>query len=567
MLPHSTGRPDYPLPPNLLRTSGSSCAASPGDQHRSPTPKLFLILLPPKLLLLPRNKLSALTLTLHGKPCLVCRMTRHPTHALSNSTLYRSPTCQLLRPMSMASCPELKSGKAPGIDHITPDLHRYCANGIVCSLACLFNRSFELSQFPQAWKEALVLPVYKKGCVTDPGNYRPIALLPIVSKVLERIVHNKLSSFLSPWLSKKQSGFRKADGTVPQLVRLTQQWSEGIDRSHYIGALFFDLKKAFDKVCYRGLIAKLNAAGIRGSALKWFESFLENRNHVTVVNGRVSSPAKIHAGVPQGAILSPLLFSIYVNDITRASASVCDINLFADDTLAFVSSPTASALQAKLQLTADVISCWFSEWHLTVNTTKTVSMVIRSQNMPPCTLSIRINDKPVEQRDTHRHLGVTFSSTLRWAEHINSIIYNASRKLGVLRRLRRTLTPAVLLDIYTTCIRPTLEYANLVWCGLSKSDCARLERCQRSAARIITGISPLADVSRDFLLARAGLCTLETRRNASLAFFVKRLLTDRLPQHLRNVTNAPGCHRLQICAVPCDERVSFSHFQSRRRNA
>ena len=433
---------------------------------------------------------------------------------------------------------KLKSGKAPGIDHITPDLLRYCANGIACSLACLFNRSFELSQFPQAWKEALVIPVYKKGCVTDPGNYRPIALLPIVSKVLERIVHNKLSSFLSPWLSKKQSGFRKADGTVPQLVRLTQQWSEGIDRSHYIGALFFDLKKAFDKVWHRGLIAKLNAAGIRGSALKWFGSFLENRNHVTVVNGRVSSPAKIHAGVPQGAILSPLLFSIYVNDITRASASVCDINLFADDTLAFVSSPTASALQAKLQLAADVISCWFSEWHLTVNTTKTVSMVIRSQNMPPCTLSIRINDKPVEQRDTHRHLGVTFSSTLRWAEHIDCIIYNASRKLGVLRRLRRTLTPAVLLDIYTTCIRPTLEYANLVWCGLSKSDCARLERCQRSAARIITGISPLADVSRDLLLARAGLCTLEARRNASLAFFVKRLLTDRLPQHLRNVTNA-----------------------------
>ena len=158
----------------------------------------------------------------------------------------------------------------------------------------------------------------------------------------------------------------------------------------------------------------------------------------------------------------------------------------------------------------DVISCWFSEWHLTVNATKTVSMVIRSQNMPPCTLSIRINDKPVEQRDTHRHLGVTFSSTLRWTEHIDSIIYNASRKLGVLQRLRRTLTPAVLLDIYTTCIRPTLEYAYLVWCGLSKSDCARLERCQRSAAHIITGISPLADVSRDLPLARAGLCTLET---------------------------------------------------------
>ena len=223
MLPHSTVRPDCPLPPNLLRTSGSSCAASPGDQHRSPTPKLFLILLPPKLQLLPGNKLSHFARqTMLGVPDdetpNSCSL---QFNTLSFSYLSTTPS-DVYGILS-----KLKSGKAPGIDHITPDLLRYCANGIACSLACLFNRSFELSQFPQAWKEALVIPVYKKGCVTDPGNYRPIALLPIVSKVLERIVHNKLSS-----------------GTVPQLVRLTQQWSEGVDRSHYIGALFFDLKKS-----------------------------------------------------------------------------------------------------------------------------------------------------------------------------------------------------------------------------------------------------------------------------------------------------------------------------------
>ena len=120
----------------------------------------------------------------------------------------------------------------------------------------------------------------------------------------------------------------------------------------------------------------------------------------------------------------------------------------------------------------------------------------------------------------------------------------------------------MLLDIYTTCIRPTLEYANLVWCGLSKSDCARLERCQRSVARIITGISPLADVSRDLLLARAGLCTLEARRNASLAFFVKRLLTDRLPQHLRNVTNA-----LVVIASKSAPFRATSEFHSRTPKA
>ena len=150
-LPHSTGRPDYPLPPNLLRTSGSSCAASPGDQHRSPTPKLFLTLLPPKLLLLPRNKLSALTLTL---PPARQTMLGVPDDETPNSCSLQLNTLSFSNLSTTLSdgygiLSKLKSGKGPrNSDHITPELLRYCANGIACSLACLFNRSFELSQFP-----------------------------------------------------------------------------------------------------------------------------------------------------------------------------------------------------------------------------------------------------------------------------------------------------------------------------------------------------------------------------------------------------------------------------------
>ena len=148
----------------------------------------------------------------------------------------------------------LKVRKACGLDGLTPGLLRFCAVGVASSLAVLFNRSFSDGVFPTAWKSALVIPVFKKGVRSNSGNYRPIALLSIVSKAMERIVYAKLRSFLGPWLNINQSGFRKRDCTVPQLIRLCQQWSEAVDSSHYVGVVFFDLKKAFDRVWHRGLL-------------------------------------------------------------------------------------------------------------------------------------------------------------------------------------------------------------------------------------------------------------------------------------------------------------------------
>ncbi len=436
----------------------------------------------------------------------------------------------------------LKPNKAAGLDGIPPRLLKLCCRSIACSLTCLFNRSFELSQFPQAWRDALVVPIHKKGNSADPGNYRPIALLSTVSKVLERIVHDKLSTFLRPWLSKQQSGFRKKDGTVPQLVRLTQQWSETIDKSAYVGVLFFDLKKAFDRVWHRGLLTKLQAAGIRGSALSWFTSFLAHRRQTTLVDCFMSPLAAVEAGVPQGAILSPLLFSVYINDLVSAASlsedskhgtSRCEINMFADDTLACVSSPREAGLNLQLQLAADTISKWFDLWRLSVNTSKTVCMVLRSRRMPPCSLTIFIHSVAVPQVQNHRHLGITFTEYLSWSDHVTNIINRASSKIGLLRRLRYRITPNVIRDLYIYCIRPTLEYANIVWSGLSASDIARLERCNRRAARLISGIDRHAiDIPHALILARAGIQLLSVRRKIAQAQFVRKMLMHRLPDHL-----------------------------------
>ena len=198
----------------------------------------------------------------------------------------------------------LKEKKAAGLDGLPPRLLKYCAEGISVSVADLFNRSFAEGRFPSDKKSALVIPVFKKGAQSDPGNYRPIALLPIISKVMERLVLDKLSLFLNPWLPPAQSGFKKKDGTVAQLTRLTQLWSEAIDNSDYAGVIFFDLSKAFDKVWHEGLLYKPRAAGICGPAYNWFMSFLADRCQATVVDGHQFPFLPLHAGVPQGDILS-----------------------------------------------------------------------------------------------------------------------------------------------------------------------------------------------------------------------------------------------------------------------
>ena len=426
---------------------------------------------------------------------------------------------------------KLKTGKAPGKDKITPELLSKCAPGIADSLAVLFNRSFTECAIPSEWREALVVPIFKNGSRSAPTNYRPIALLSVVSKVLEKIVYRRLSMFLQPILSSKQSGFRKRDSTEFQLTRLVQQWSNAMDKSQFVGVIFLDIKKAFDRVYLPGLLYKLESAGVRGRALQWFRNFLQNRCQRTMIGQSVSSVEYLHAGVPQGAILSPLLFSLYMNDITAFTNG--DVNLFADDTSAFTVSDSVADLQCSLQTVADELSSWFSNWALTINVTKTAVMVLCGRRSVP-QISIHINGNEIQQVNVHKHLGVHIDSHLSWSYHISAIINKGSSKLGLLRRLRLRLPPLVIQTLFLTCIRPALEYGSVAWSGLGKSNSERLERLQRTAARLITGTRVYEHLPRQLLLARAGLDRLDDRRYVKCGIIGFKLIyrKERLPGHL-----------------------------------
>ena len=431
----------------------------------------------------------------------------------------------------------LKPGKAPGLDEIPPQLLRLCASGISCSLSELFNRSFNECAVPSAWKEALVVPVHKGGSKSDPSNYRPIALLSVVCKVMKKILHRCLNAFLEPVLTSKQSGFRKKDGTSMQLIRLVQEWSCALDDSHLVGVVFFDIKKAFDRVWLPGLLHKLKSVGVQGKALAWFRSYLVGRCQRTAVGRHLSATASLHAGVPQGAVLSPLLFSLYMNDIVQCTDA--NVNLFADDTSVYVKAKSTSGLQVKLQAVIDQLASWFGSWALTVNQRKSALLILTTRRSVP-TIDVSLAGAPIQQVVTHKHLGLTLDCRLSWSQHTSAVLAKASCKIGLLRRFRRRLPPLVIQSIYVTCIRPALEYASVAWCGVGASDADRLERAQRAAARLIANVSVVDHLPREILLARAGLESLAHRRRQHCGVFSYQLQSIshspcRLPLHIREL--------------------------------
>ena len=272
---------------------------------------------------------------------------------------------------------------------------------------------------------------------------------------------------------------------------------------------------------------------MRGLALSWFRSYLSGRSLCTYVAGKLSAFEALHAAVRQGAILSPRLFLMYVNDLPSL-ARCSDVNLFADDTSASVCAKSVSSLSAKLHSALAECVDWFDKWHLSVNDRKTELLVMRSKKMKPASISLCLKSVNIPQVTTHKHLGLIFNEFLTWSDPARYVSSNASRKLDLLRRLRKRLFPLVIQHLYCSSVRPAMEYASLVWSGLSPSYAEQLERVQRRAARLISNISALSDTPHDILLARAGLQPLSRRRHIEQAVFAFRFVSGcSLPRHIQ----------------------------------
>ena len=341
-------------------------------------------------------------------------------------------------------------------------------------------------------------------------NYGPISLLSNLSKVFERAVYNILYSYLitNDLLNPKNAGFQQGDSTINQLLNITDKLSETLDRGKEARMIFLDAAKAFDRIWHEGVLFKLEQLGVDKVFVNWFASYLRNRQQRVVINGSMSSLLTLQAGVPQSSILGPLLFLVYINDITDNIQT--DINLFADDTslLEIVNDPVSSAQRLNDDLSR--LSDWASQWLVTFNPAKSVVINFSLKRKPIDHPVLYLNNSPLLQVKSHTHLGITLTSGLSWSKHVQNIVSKASQRVNIMKRFKYIMGRNSLIHLYKTVVLPIMEYGCILFDNCSKADQDLLESVQLSAARVCTGA--LQNTSKIKLLDELGWATLAVRR-------------------------------------------------------
>ena len=432
---------------------------------------------------------------------------------------------------------KLSPYKATGLDNISCRLLKEAAPIIASPLADIINRTIDTGIFPSSWKLAKVFPLFKAEDRTDPQNYRPISVLSAVSKICERVVYDQLYKYLTDndLLTKYQSGFRSLHSTVTALLNVTNEWYLNMDESMNNLVVFLDLAKAFDTVSHEILVKKLQHYGIQGTTLNWFKSYLSNRQQQCAVRGSISKPRRIVLGVPQGSILGPLLFLIYINDLP-ACLAFTKPHMYADDTILNAASKSTTELIFRLNEDLKNIKNWLLANKLSLNVTKTeymfVSTDFRLSNLGK-TLPITIGDKEIKRVKSTKYLGVYLDENLKWEEHIDNLCLRVSRSINGLKQARDFVSLDVLKTIYNSLIQPIFDYCDTVWGNVNKGLANRIQKLQNRAARIITSQS--YDVRSSEILKSLEWDNLALRREKRLSLLMFDVVNQKAPEYLRDL--------------------------------
>ena len=411
---------------------------------------------------------------------------------------------------------KLDPSKATGPDGIPVVVLQRCSPELAPLLSKLFNKLLSESCFPSCWKSASVVPVYKNsGERSDPRNYRPISLLPVISKVFESIINVAMVRLLdsSGLFSDFQYGFRSSRSTADILTVISERFYRTLNSCGEARTIALDISKAFDKVWHAGLIQKLQGYGLSGPFLDIIKSFLLNRRIKVVLDGQKSKSYDINAGVPQGSVLGPTLFLLFINDLPDHIVS--KIAIYADDTTVYSCHDKTNSLFDKVEHAAFLeddlrtIVEWGNEWLVTFNADKTKLLSINRYRQPILP-SIAMGGVDLPESDSIRLLGLTLSKDLSWNKYVQLIATSAAKKVGSLFRARKMLTPESILYLYKATIRPCIEYCCHLWAGASGECLNLLDRIQD---RVINMVGPLLS---------SRLVPLAHRRNiSSLCLFYK----------------------------------------------
>ena len=380
------------------------------------------------------------------------------------------------------------------LSHILAELFSKCLNESCC---------LKESCFPDCWKVSSVVLVFKNaGERSTVKNYRPVSLLSVVSKDFEKLLNNRIVDHLEKYrlFSDFQYGFRCSRSTADLLTVVSDRIARAFNRSGATRAVALDISKTFDRVWHAGLLHKLKSYGISGWIFGLISSFLSNRQLQVVLDGKSSQEYPVNAGVPQGSILGPKLFLLYINDLP--DDVICDIVIYADDTTPYSKCDWASDLWQQLELASQLESDlwdtvdWGKKWLVDFNAGKT-QLVLFDQSNNNSSYDVKMGGSILEEKSSFRMLGLTFSSKLDWGSYIISIAKTASKKTGALIHSVKFLSPEVALYLYKSTIRPCMEYCCHVWAGAPSCYLDLLDNLQKKICRIVgpslaASLEPLA---------------------------------------------------------------------------
>ena len=451
------------------------------------------------------------------------------------------------------SIKQLKNGKAPGPDKI-PTMPIKDAGEVICEpLAMIFNSSLRHGIFPDIWKLARITPIFKSGSRSDANNYRPISVISVFSRILERIVHDQMYDYLRSRgiLTINQSTFQKLCSTVTSLIDSTEFWYENIDHRKVNLAIFLDLKKAFGTVDHEILLEKLEAYGIRELAGNWFRSYLEGRQQYCKLNCYESRAKTVTCGIPQGSCLGPLLFIVYLNDFEKC-LKASKAGMYADDTQVSLASSSVDELVPKAQDELSNISEWMRLNKLSANPQKTEYMFIGHPNRTNKITEqekLKLNGSEIKRVKKTKSLGVIIDQGLNWEDQFKAIKAKVRGGLASLKTLKNIVSQSQLSNVYRVLVESHIRYADVIWGSVSNSKMeSSLQRFQDRAISIIGTARIKDDWSKNFLQVKQ-LITFD--RSVMTYKIMNRLCPENLwnefqrRSHYSNY-NTRFCENLQI---------------------
>ena len=422
---------------------------------------------------------------------------------------------------------------APGVDGLTGHILKLLASVIVRPLVHLTNLCLQEGKFPENLKNALVIPIYKSGDKTLPQNYRPISLISNISKIIERVLHKRIYDFLESekLISKTQFGFRKGHSTEHAVIHFMDYVTKHLENGKHIIGLYLDTKKAFDSINHRILLSKMNSYGLRGNCLDLIKDYLTNRSQSVRVNDTLSAFKNIECGVPQGSVLGPLLFLIFLNDLNSLSPNL-EVITFADDASIFMSNASLTALESQMNKELSNIHTWFECNMLKLNLQKTgFQLFSKTKNITE--LRLTINDTPISKLEEVKFLGVLVDSNLSFKPHIHKLSLKLAQLSGVIRGTKQLLSKSQLTLLYNALIFPHLTYCCLIWGINYQSHLKRLLLLQKRIARHVLGLAYNESVSHRF--GELQMLNIYSIVKYKAVIFALKHLNNTLPVLLRNI--------------------------------